>query len=116
MPEVIDYVFAGIAVADYSNAIQWYERLFGRKPDVVVRDEIEAMWQLKDAAWVYVVRDLERAGTSLLTILVNDLDIFLQGLRERGIDDWILESVPGLYRKATLTDGDGNTVAFGQNL
>lgn len=112
----IQYVFAGIAVRDYQKAVAWYSSVFGRPPDVIVRDEIESMWQIKEAAWVYVVRDLERAGKSLVTILVEDLESHLRDLSSRGINGWSLESVPGLFSKATLTDVDGNTVAFGENL
>lgn len=112
----IEYVFAGVAVGNYGSAAAWYALLFGRPPDVIVREGIEAMWQLKDAAWVYVVEDEMRAGKSAVTILVTDLERHLKELAERGIREWEFESVPGLYKKATLTDADGNTVAFGQNL
>jgi predicted enzyme related to lactoylglutathione lyase len=110
------YVFTGIAVTDYHRAVAWYEAVFGRPPDVIVRDEIESMWNLAQGAWVYIVLDDLRAGKSLVTILVDDLEDQLNELSRRGIVDYELESVPGLYRKATLTDPDGNTVAFGQNL
>ena len=112
----IEYVFAGIAVTDYASAVAWYEKVFGRPPDFVVRDDIESMWRLKDAAWVYIVQDRERAGKSLVTILVANLETHLQELAARGLDGWDVETVPGLYSKATLTDMDGNTVAFGENL
>jgi hypothetical protein len=112
----VEFVFAGIAVTNYRRAVTWYAMLFGRPPDVVVRDDIESMWQIKEAAWVYIVQDSERAGKSLVTILVTDLEGHLRDLSDRGIEGWALESVPGLYCKASLTDMDGNTVAFGENL
>jgi hypothetical protein len=34
----INHVFAGIAVADYVSALVWYNRFFGRPPDVIVTE------------------------------------------------------------------------------
>ena len=38
----INHIFAGIPVADYDAALAWYERLLGRRADVIVTDN-EAM-------------------------------------------------------------------------
>ena len=40
----VNHVFAGIPVADYDAALAWYERLLGRLPDVIVKEN-EVMWQ-----------------------------------------------------------------------
>lgn len=110
----IEYVFAGIAVTDHNRAVRWYARLFGRAADVLVRDDVESMWQLKDAAWIYVLQDAERAGKSFVTILVEDLENHVAEIARRGIGDWETELLPGVYKKAIFTDADGNTVAFGE--
>jgi catechol 2,3-dioxygenase-like lactoylglutathione lyase family enzyme len=102
-------------VADYDSALAWYERLLGRAPDVVVSDN-EAMWQLRDGGWVYVVGDAARAGRGLLTVLVDDLDDLLEQIAARGLGRAAIESAAGLYRKATLEDPDGNTISFGEDL
>ena len=34
----------------------------------------EAMWQVADRGWIYVVGDTNRAGNALLTLLVDDLE------------------------------------------
>ena len=65
-----DHVFAGIPVADYAAARPWYERLAGRAPDMVPHDH-EAVWQLTDTGWLYIVEDAERAGRALVTLLVT---------------------------------------------
>jgi hypothetical protein len=49
----IEYVFAGIVVAERGRAVRWYERLFGRRPDILPNQR-EAMWQLADTASVYL--------------------------------------------------------------
>src|SRR5688500_11234798 len=50
----ITYVFAGIPTAHYATALPWYERLFGRAPDMLPQDE-EAAWQLTNTGWIYLV-------------------------------------------------------------
>lgn len=55
-------LFAGIPVSDYQAALRWYERLFGGPPSFVPND-IEAVWELAEHRYVYVVHDPKRAGT-----------------------------------------------------
>jgi predicted enzyme related to lactoylglutathione lyase len=112
----IEHAFAGIAVADYPRAIAWYEALFGRHPDVVVREDAEAMWRVTQTAWVYVVRDVARAGKALVTILLSDLDEYLAGIAARGAASPEIETAPGLFRRAAFVDAEGNTLTFGQRL
>jgi hypothetical protein len=105
--------FAGIPVADYKSALPWYERLWGKPPDFLPQ-EGEAVWQVTDHAWLYVVTDAERAGNGLITILVDDLDDLIAQLTDRGIDigpvEQVGESVPGVR----IDDAEGNRITFGQ--
>ncbi len=112
-PLTFNYVFAGIAVADYDAALAWYTRFFGRSPDVIVTEN-EAMWQVTDTGWIYVVGDASRAGKALLTLLVTDLDGLVAELGQRGLEPSSIETVPGLYRKAVMTDPEGNMISLGQ--
>ncbi len=57
----ITQAFAGVAVADYGSALAWYERLLGRAADFHPH-ETEAVWQLTETGWIYVVGDANRAG------------------------------------------------------
>jgi catechol 2,3-dioxygenase-like lactoylglutathione lyase family enzyme len=101
-------LFAGVPVTDLAAALAWYERLFGAAPDFHPNDD-EAVWRVA-GGWVYVVRDPERAGRALLTVLVDDLDAQVTALRARGIEP---DSVEGeTIRKAAITDADGNRVTF----
>jgi len=111
----VEHLFAGLGVSDYDAGLAWYTRLFGREPDVTV-SETEAMWQLVGSGWVYVIRDGERAGRGLLTLLVDDLDASVANLAERGIVAGAIETEPGLYRKAVVNDADGNTISLGEDL
>jgi glyoxylase I family protein len=101
----IEHVFASIPVADYAAARAWYERFFGRAPDLVP-NEIEACWQMTDTAWVYIIEDAENAGRGLVTLLVDDLAAW---------SDEEDESIPGM-RRAEITDPDGNRIQVAQPL
>jgi predicted enzyme related to lactoylglutathione lyase len=111
----INHVFAGIAVADYDSALAWYKRFFGRSPDVIVTEN-ESMWQVADTGWIYVVGDANRAGSALLTLLVDDLEALVAELGERGLETSAIDTVPGLYRKAVITDPEGNMISLGEDL
>ncbi len=47
-------LFAGIPVADYAAALNWYERLLGYPPTFFPHDT-EAVWELAEHRYVYVV-------------------------------------------------------------
>ena len=111
----INYVCVGVAVADYEKALGWYKLLFGRPPDVTVTEQ-ESMWQLTDTGLVYVVGDANRAGSALLTILVSNLEDFVAELGKRGLGTSAIETVPGAYRKAMITDPEGNLISFGEDI
>jgi catechol 2,3-dioxygenase-like lactoylglutathione lyase family enzyme len=100
----IDHLFAGIPVADYAAARPWYERFFGREPDMLPHDH-EAVWKLTESAWVYVVEDAERAGKGLVTIFVDDLAAWT--------DQTADHSIPGM-RRAEIQDADGNRIQLVQ--
>lgn len=107
----IKQLFAGIAVTDYGSAPAWYRRFFGRPPDVPV-SENESMWQAADTGWIYVVGDANHAGNALLTLQVDNLENHIAELRERGLETSEIETAPGLYRKAVITDPDGNMISL----
>jgi catechol 2,3-dioxygenase-like lactoylglutathione lyase family enzyme len=109
----ITHTFAGVPISDYDAAAAWYERLFGRPPDMLPNDH-EAVWQLSEAGWVYIVADRERAGRALVTLLVDDLDEQRAGLDARGLAPEPIDTVPGVVRTAAVTDPDGNRITFGE--
>jgi hypothetical protein len=106
-------VFAALPTADIAAAAAWYERLFGRPPDMLPNDT-EACWQLDGPAWVYVVEDPARAGQGVLTVMVDDLDAELAGLRARGLEPGPIEWQGTAARKSELFDPEGTKIAFGQ--
>ncbi len=82
---IAHHMFAGVAVADYEQALVLHERLFGRSPNVIVAKN-EAMWQLTETGWIYIVGDASSAGSALLTILVNNLEDHVADLEGRGLE------------------------------
>src|ERR1700682_5302455 len=109
----ITCVFAGIPTAHYASALPWYERLFGRPPDMLPKDE-EAAWQLTETGWVYLVGDADRAGKALLTLLVDNLDEQVPALAERGLAPHETETLSEAGRKAAFVDLEGNRITFAQ--
>ncbi|HEY6474240.1 MAG TPA: VOC family protein [Acidimicrobiales bacterium] len=107
----IEVVFSGVPVTELAAAQDFFERLFGASPDIIV-NENEVMWRLADAAWLYVVVDAVRAGDALVAVSVPDLDAALAEIAARGIEPAHVERVGEAERKATVTDPDGNTVAL----
>jgi predicted enzyme related to lactoylglutathione lyase len=112
---VIQAVFAGLPVADFEAAIEFYERFFGRPADLVPKDG-DSAWQLAEPGWVYVVCDADRSGRGLLTILVDDLDAHVAELAGRGIETDAIERIPGVLARTVVTDPAGNTIQLGQPL
>lgn len=110
---MITYTFAGLPVADYQAAYEWYVRLLGRAADTFPHDT-EAVWRLTSTSAVYVVQDRQRAGSGLLTVAVEKLDDYETRLREAGIA--FTEASGGAPLRLAVEDQDGNTIVFFQDL
>ena len=98
-------------VSDLQAALDWYGRLFGRPPDIVVNDD-EVMWHIAAAGWLYVLNDSDRAGHALVTLAVADLDQSVEEIASRGIRCGAIEIIGNAGRKAAFTDPDGNIVSY----
>jgi predicted enzyme related to lactoylglutathione lyase len=107
-------LFAGVPVSNFTSASAWYERFFGRPPDVIPSPGREVMWQVAEAGWIYVVVDPDRAGNALVTVSVASVEERVAELAERGIDSGpIEEQAPGAW-KAEVEDPDGNRIGLAQ--
>jgi catechol 2,3-dioxygenase-like lactoylglutathione lyase family enzyme len=111
----IKWLFAGVPVADYAAALAWYKRLMGRAPDFIP-EENEAVWQVVENGWIYIIADPGRAGKALITLMVDDLDRLVAELEGRGVPAGTIETQPGLYRIVEIPDPEGNRIRFGQAL
>ena len=107
----MEVLFASVPVADLEAAVPWYEKIFGRPPDIQP-NENEVMWRVAENAWLYVTRDAERAGRTVVTLSVTDLRRSVQDLRGRGLQPGPIEAVGEAGWKATLSDADGNAISL----
>jgi catechol 2,3-dioxygenase-like lactoylglutathione lyase family enzyme len=105
-------LFAGIPVSDYAAALAWYERLLGSPPSFFPNDT-EAVWELAEHRSVYIVHRPEHAGHAMHTIIVDDLDVLMAEIAQRGLEPAKRETYSSGVRKTTYADPDGNEIGFG---
>ena len=105
-------LFAGVPVSDYQSALDWYERLLGSGP-AFLPNATEAVWELAEHRYLYIVLLPKRAGHALHTVFVDDLDERLAGISARGIEPASRETYDNGVRKVTYRDRDGNEIGFG---
>ncbi|HEY2508661.1 MAG TPA: VOC family protein [Streptosporangiaceae bacterium] len=108
-------LFAGIPVTDYAAALPWYERLFGGRPSFLPND-VEAVWELAEHRYVYIVQRPERAGRALVLSFVDDLEDRVAQIARRGIEPAHRETPTSGMTKVTYRDAEGNEISFGGRL
>jgi catechol 2,3-dioxygenase-like lactoylglutathione lyase family enzyme len=107
----VDFL-AGLAVSDYQRALTWYERLLGSGP-AFLPNAREAVWELAEHRYLYIEELPERAGHSLQTVFVDDLDDRVESIGARGIEPAAQEAYGNGVRKVIYRDPDGNEIGFG---
>lgn len=107
-------VSADLMVSDHDSAVAWYAQLLDREPDQRPMDGL-AEWQITDTAWIQVVADMSKAGNSIVTIGVDDMDEHARRLRERDLE-LDRQTTPRGQHLGTIIDPDGNQIVFAQDL
>ena len=105
-------LFAGIPVSDYGAALKWYEQLLGYPPTFFPHDT-EAVWELAEHRYVYIVEQPEHAGHVSHTLFVDDLNKIVAQIATRGLDPTKRETYPNSVCKIIYRDPDGNEIGFG---
>jgi hypothetical protein len=105
-------LFAGVPVRDYEQARSWYEQLLGAPPAFLPNDQ-EAVWELTEHGYVYIVVRPEHAGHSVHTVFVHNLDAWVESIHRRGIEPAAQETYENGVRKVIYRDVDGNEIGFG---
>ena len=105
-------LFAGIRVHDYPAARSWYELLLGAEP-AFTPHATEAVWEIAEHRYLYIVEDRDAPGGAIVTIFVDDLDGRAADIASRGIEPAELLTYSNGVRKAIYRDADGNEVGFG---
>ena len=104
-------IFAGIPVNDFQRALQWYQRLLGAEPSFFPND-IEAVWQLAEDRYVYIIQDAERAGGAVSMIWVDDPVSEVARIADQGLEPVDLEKHDRVW-KYVFHDSDGNETGIG---
>lgn len=108
----VNRVLAGVAVADVEAALPWYELLFGRSADALPMDGL-AEWHVPSGGVVQLVASPDRAGRSLLTLDVADLELEHGLLRKRGLDVGALDhTTSDKVLIVTVTDPEGSAITL----
>jgi hypothetical protein len=107
----VDKVYAVISTGRLDQSMEWYTRLFGRAPDLHPMSEVYE-WYVGDGG-VQLVDDPKRAGQSMITVIVPDLEASRAALQSRQL---ALGPASGgdFARIAQITDLDGNQVTLAQ--
>lgn len=75
-------LFAGGPVVDFAAAMKWYERLLGSPPTFFPHDT-EAVWELAEHRYLYIVERPEHAGHAMHTLFVDNLDALVARIADR---------------------------------
>lgn len=105
-------LFAGIPVTNYAEALNWYTQLLGSPPTFLPHDT-EAVWELAEHRYLYIVQEPEHAGHARHTLFVDDLDARVARIADRGLEPALCETYANGVRKIIYRDADGNEVGFG---
>lgn len=105
-------LFAGARVREYDAARSWYERLLGKEP-AFLPHATEAVWELAENRYLFIVEDRDSPGGATITVIVDDLDALTAEIASRGIEPAERETYSNGVRKATYRDADGNEIGFG---
>jgi catechol 2,3-dioxygenase-like lactoylglutathione lyase family enzyme len=105
-------LFAGARVRDYDASRSWYERLLGKEPTFFPH-ATEAVWELAEHRYVFIVEDNDAPGGANILIWVDDLDGRVGEIAARGIEPAERETLSNGVRKVIYRDPDGNELALG---
>ena len=105
------HLYAGLRVRDFEAARSWYERLLGEP--AFLPHATEAVWTLAEDRSVYIVEHADGAGSSVVTVFLDDLDAWVAAIAARGLEPDERETYSNGVRKVLYRDPDGNEIGFG---
>lgn len=108
----IQKVFSVACVTDLEKSIRWYAALIGREADDRPMDGL-AQWHIGENAGLQLVLDIEKSGTSLITMIIPSMNEARERLGESGIQ--LEPDIRGDFGIiAQISDPDGNRVTFAE--
>jgi hypothetical protein len=84
----------------------------GGRPSFLPNDT-EAVWEVAEHRYVYIVQKPERAGNALVLSFVDDLADRVAEIARRGIEPAGRETYGSGVAKVTYRDADGNEISLG---
>lgn len=109
----IKNVYAGIMTSDIAKASNWYEKLFERKCDYNPMETLRE-WDFMDGGVLQLVQDSDRAGSSSITLLVDDIESIKKNLLVKNIK---IENQANseIAKTITILDAENNRITFAEN-
>jgi hypothetical protein len=108
----VSRVLAGLAVSDLERSVQWFTRFLGRGPDERPMPPL-VDWNLDAEHKLQLFHDPDRAGGSMVTLNVSDIEAAKANLAARGVELRIDDSSDKV-RFGQVQDVDGNSVTIVQ--
>ena len=103
-----------IAVSDIEKSRAWYNRLFGKEPDL---EPFPGNVEYKiGGTWVQIEKDEVKPSSWNLQLEVRDLSKERERLRRAGIDATEIKTVPDVISFFDIMDPDGNAMRWFQVL
>jgi hypothetical protein len=78
--------------------------------------DTEAVWQVAEHRYVYIVQEPARAGNALVLSFVDDLDARVVAIAGWGIEPAERETYGNGVTKVIYRDAEGNKISFGGRL
>ena len=73
----------------------------------------EVMWQVTERDWLYILRDADHAGNSIVAMAVPEIEaVAAAALEARDVSIGPIEREGDAGRKAVVLDPDGNSIAI----
>ena len=108
----ISAIFAVACVANMEHSVEWYTRLIGRAPDDRPMDGL-VQWRSSNSAGLQLVLDVEKSGSSLITIVTPEMDVTRKRLAAASLQ--LEPDIQGDFGViAQISDPDGNRLTLAE--
>lgn len=105
-------LFAVVCVSDMERSVDWYARLIGRAPDDRPMAGL-VQWRTTRGAGLQLVLDVDKSGSSLMTIVTPDMASARRQLAAAALQ--LEPDVQGDFGTiAQISDPDGNRLTLAE--
>lgn len=110
----IDGVVTVFQVENQEKAIKWYEKLLGRKPDIMPNKNL-VEWYLSKNSWLQITSnytELNRVGRGAVMINVHSLEKQIAICNNANIEHGKIVEYLEFIKMFEVVDPDGNKISF----